>query len=307
MFIPQSRSITMPTRQTKRTAPTKSPFNSLFEEVGETPPHDFRPWDERNDYLQSSVGKDRLNRPEDVATVARVLTETGDISRRDAALTGAVTPTLEEGVKRLQARAKQSNPNVVIDGVYGPQTQEIALGIELPNARARRTETANGAGSLLLPTANRPPLPKQQPIPVATAQRLIQAELDNRNNASEETTPAPKLEPALATSVIDDAASIFEASDSNLNKIATHSKHDLATDNDGISGSDGNDSLFGGSNSDEITESNDVSAISETFSSADKLSSPLPPASSQKTRPFDKARSAMDHLTYVVQYHSGTE
>ena len=91
----------MPARQPKRTAPYKSPFNTLFEEAGETPPHDFRPWDERNDYLRSSVGKDRLNRPEDVTTVARVLTETGDISRRDAALRGAVTPTLEEGVKRL--------------------------------------------------------------------------------------------------------------------------------------------------------------------------------------------------------------
>ena len=301
----------MPARQPKRTAPYKSPFNTLFEEAGETPPHDFRPWDERNDYLRSSVGKDRLNRPEDVTTVARVLTETGDISRRDAALTGAVTPTLEEGVKRLQARAKQSDPNVVIDGVYGPQTQEIALGTELPNARARRTETANGAGNLLVPTADRPASPKPPPIPAATAQRLIQAQLDTRSlvkaDSGEEALHAPEFEPALAKSVLDAAASAPVALDPKSNKVATNNLHTLTADNDILFGGEGNDILFGGSSDDDLSESDDVAAIGEASSSADTLPHPAPPATFQKTRPFDKAHSAMDHLTYVVQYQSGTE
>ena len=94
----------MLTRTPKQPKPQQSSFDTLFEEFGETPPYDIRPPSERNDYLQSSVGKDRANRREDVATAARVMPEIGDISRKDAAINGDLMPTFEAGVERMQAR-----------------------------------------------------------------------------------------------------------------------------------------------------------------------------------------------------------
>ena len=178
--------------------------------------------------------------------------------------------------------------------------------------RARRTETANGAGNLLVPHSGPSSFPpKPPPIPAATAQRLIQAQLDTRSlvkaDSGEEALHAPEFEPALAKSVLDAAASAPVALDPKSNKVATNDLHTLTADNDILFGGEGNDILFGGSSDDDFSESDDVAAIGEASSSADTLPHPAPPATFQKTRPFDKARSAMDHLTYVVQYQSGTE
>jgi hypothetical protein len=58
------------TRRPKQPKLKQSSFDVLFEEFGETVPYDIQPPIESNDNLQSSLGKDRTNRREDVATAA---------------------------------------------------------------------------------------------------------------------------------------------------------------------------------------------------------------------------------------------
>lgn len=55
---------------------------------------DPRPPGERNDFLQSSVGPDRSDRPADVATAARNLAQLGYLSVNDPAVLGTRTTTL---------------------------------------------------------------------------------------------------------------------------------------------------------------------------------------------------------------------
>ncbi len=102
------------------------------------PTIDPRSLGERNDFLQSSVGPDRSNRPADVVTAARNLTELGYLDRFDAALTGKRTQALDDATKEFQLEQNKKNNNLTIDGPYGPATQAAILPA-LQTARRQRS------------------------------------------------------------------------------------------------------------------------------------------------------------------------
>ena len=69
---------------------------------------DPRPWDERNDTLQSTVGPDRAKRPSEVITVARNLSEFDRLSPKDPAHEGKRTQSLKRFSFNLTLLAGQS-------------------------------------------------------------------------------------------------------------------------------------------------------------------------------------------------------
>ena len=74
-----------------------------------------KPWDERNDTLQSTVGPDRANRPSKVITVARNLSEFDRLSPKDPPHEGKRTQSLKRFSFNLRLLADQS-PLTVPEG-----------------------------------------------------------------------------------------------------------------------------------------------------------------------------------------------
>lgn len=88
---------------------------------------DPRPANERNDYLQSSVGPERSNRPADIVTAARNLNALGYLQSTDRALSGVRTKALGIATRQFQNEQKGNNKNFIVDGAYGPATQAVLL------------------------------------------------------------------------------------------------------------------------------------------------------------------------------------
>ena len=253
-----------------------------------TPPADIRPYGERNDFLQSSVGEDRANRWQDVATAGRVLVETGDLSRNDAALQGDMTPASPKAIMNLQARGAATNPDNKIDGILGPQTLALALEHELPKARAKRATGTSSPPNLLIPVEQRRPF---TPLPVPdreTVNQLVQNVIKKRtseaNRALSVSTGEAQLQEALpATAVVPDIEE---------NKI--------------LSGEESNTHLFGSPADDELldvttSQPNSLSMkappppLQELTSNADPA-----PATEKPPTAVESSFSATDHLEHIA-------
>jgi len=94
--------IALLTRTPKQRKLKQSSLNTLSEAFGETQPNDIWHPSERNDYLDPSIRKDRVNRQEDLAAAARVMAEIGEISRKGTAI---------EHNKNIQLDCQSASPN----------------------------------------------------------------------------------------------------------------------------------------------------------------------------------------------------
>jgi hypothetical protein len=134
-------------RRTKTQQPA-SFFDDAFMSQGLQPPHDPRPFSERDSVIRTPVGKDFANQPNDVATLGRNLAVLGYVPFDDASVQGAFTPKLEAGVRAVQKKEQKTNNAFKVDGHVSVKTQDVIQ----KRLRAHAAEKASGVALHPSPT-----------------------------------------------------------------------------------------------------------------------------------------------------------